>query len=71
VNESFIPVPPARLDNCAKPTDAGEARYTEYTFFCKAENEMSVIWMDWWQASAETYKERSASQGSRAEKVVF
>lgn len=28
-----VPVPPAAVDNSANPTDAGEERYTVYTFF--------------------------------------
>ena len=31
--ESYAPVPPATVDSCANPTDAGEERNTEYTFF--------------------------------------
>ena len=27
------PDPPAAADNCANPTEAGEERNTEYTFF--------------------------------------
>lgn len=30
---SYAPVPPATVDSCANPTDAGEERKTEYTFF--------------------------------------
>lgn len=30
--------PPALLDSCAKPTDAGLARKTLYTFFCTSIN---------------------------------
>ena len=33
--ERCIPEPPATLDSCAKPTDGGFARKTEYTFFYK------------------------------------
>jgi len=28
-----VPDPPDTVDNWANPTDAGEERYTEYTFF--------------------------------------
>lgn len=30
---SCAPEPPATVDSCANPTDAGEERKTEYTFF--------------------------------------
>jgi len=40
---SLSPDPPATLESCANPIEAGSARKTEYTFFCKAKRrEISI-----------------------------
>lgn len=43
VDESEAPLsgcglsePPAASESCAKPTEAGDERKTEYTFFCES-----------------------------------